>query len=114
MEELVVTGRATQTRRANLPNSVGTIDGTEINQVPTETIDKAIAGRVAGAVIAQNSGAPGGGIQLNIRGSSSINAQAEPLYVVDGVIVSNIGIASAQNEITNAAGGSATSGSAFD
>jgi TonB-linked SusC/RagA family outer membrane protein len=114
VEELVVTGRATETRRANLPNSVGTIDGTEINQVPQETIDKAIAGRVAGAVIAQNSGAPGGGIQLNIRGSSSINAQAEPLYVIDGVIASNAGIASAQNELTNAAGGSATSGSAFD
>jgi len=114
VEELVVTGRATETRRANLPNSVGTIDGTEINQVPQETIDKAISGRVAGAVISQNSGAPGGGIQLNIRGSSSINAQAEPLYVVDGVIVSNAGVASAANEITNAAGGSATSGSAFD
>jgi len=114
VEELVVTGRATETRRANLPNAVGTIDGTEINQVPQETIDKAIAGRIAGAVIAQNSGAPGGGLQLNIRGSSSINAQAEPLYVIDGVIASNAGIASAQNELTSAAGGSATSGSAFD
>ena len=106
VEELVVTGRATETRRANLANSVGTVDGTEINQVPQETIDKAIAGRIAGAVINQNSGAPGGGIQLNIRGSASINAQAEPLYVVDGVIVSNVGIPSNQNELTNAAGGS--------
>lgn len=106
VEELVVTGRATETRRVNLPNSIGTVDGAEINQVPQETIDKAIAGRISGAVISQNSGAPGGGLQLNIRGSASINAQAEPLYVIDGVIVSNVAIPSNQNELTNASGGS--------
>ncbi len=94
VEELVVTGRATETRRRNLPNSVGTVAGTELNQVPQETVDKAISGRVAGAVVSSNSGAPGGGLQLNIRGSASINAGAEPLYVVDGVIVSNISIPS--------------------
>jgi TonB-linked SusC/RagA family outer membrane protein len=106
VEELVVTGRATETRRVNLANSIGTVDGTEMNQVPQETIDKAITGRVAGAVISQNSGAPGGGLQLNIRGSASINANAEPLYVIDGVIVSNVAIPSNQNEITSASGGS--------
>ena len=106
VEELVVTGRATETRRANLANSVGTIDGTEINTTPQETIDKAISGRVAGAVVSKNSGAPGGGIQLNIRGSASINAQAEPLYVIDGVIASNVAIPSNANELTGAAGGS--------
>ncbi len=106
VEELVVTGRATETRRVNLANSVGTIDGTEINQVPQETIDKAIAGRVAGAVISSNSGAPGGGLQLNIRGSASINAGAEPLYVVDGVIASNVSIPSNQVVLTESQGGS--------
>jgi TonB-linked SusC/RagA family outer membrane protein len=106
VEELVVTGRATETRRVNLANSVGTVDGTEINQVPQETIDKAIAGRISGAVISSNSGAPGGGLQLNIRGSASINANAEPLYVVDGVIVSNTSIPSNQVILTQASGGS--------
>jgi TonB-linked SusC/RagA family outer membrane protein len=106
VEELVVTGLATETRRQNLPNSVGTVDGTEINQVPQQTVDKAIAGRVAGAVIGQNSGAPGGGLQLNIRGSASINAGAEPLYVIDGVIASNIAIPSNANVLTEASGGS--------
>ncbi len=106
VEELVVTGRATQLRRLNLPNPVETISGEELEQVPVQTVDRALQGRVTGAVIASNSGAPGGGLQLNIRGSSSVNAAAEPLYIVDGVIVSNIAIPSNANEITNAAGGS--------
>lgn len=106
VEELVVTGRATETARINLPNSVETVSGEELEEVPQETIDKALQGRVTGAVIASNSGAPGGGIQLNLRGSSSVNAASEPLYVIDGVVVSNIGIPSNQNEITDAAGGS--------
>ena len=106
VEELVVTGRATETRRQNLPNSIGTVNGEEINQVPNETIDKAIVGRVSGALVTANSGAPGGGLQLEIRGPSSINAASDPLYVVDGVIVSNVAIPSNQNVITAASGGS--------
>ena len=106
VEALVVTGRATETRRLNLANSVGSVDGEELNKVPQQTIDKALAGRVAGAIAAQNSGAPGGGLQLNIRGSSSLNAAAEVLYVIDGVIVSNVAVPSNQNELTAASGGS--------
>ena len=106
VEELVVTGRATETRRANLPNSIGTVSGEEINRVPIQTIDKAITGRVSGVIISQNSGAPGGGLQLEIRGSSSINAASDPLYVIDGVIISNAAIASNQVVVSLAAGGS--------
>jgi len=106
VEELVVTGRATETRRANLPNSIGTVNGEEIQRVPNTTIDAAIVGRVSGAIVASNSGAPGGGLQLEIRGPSSINAASDPLYVVDGVIVSNVAIPSNANVITGAASGS--------
>lgn len=106
LEELVVTGRATAVQRQILPNAVETISGDQVNELPQQTIDQALQGRVTGAVIARNSGAPGGGLQLNIRGSSSINAAAEPLYVVDGVIVSNIGIPSGQEELTEAQAGS--------
>ena len=49
------------------------------------TIEQAIQGRAAGVYITQNSGQPGGGISVNIRGVSSINGSTEPLYVVDGV-----------------------------
>ena len=106
VEALVVTGLATEMRRAVLPNAVGSVTGAEINQLPQQTIDAAIVGRVSGALIQRNSGAPGGGFQFNIRGSSSINASAEPVYVIDGVLVSNISIPSNQNELTAAASGS--------
>ena len=106
VDELVVTGRATAIARVNLPNSVETVSGAELEQVPQETLDQALQGRVTGAIVASNSGAPGGGIQINLRGSSSVNAAAEPLYVIDGVIVSNIAVPSNQNEITDASGGS--------
>lgn len=106
VEELVVTGRATETARINLPNAIETVQGEELQEIPQQTIDQALQGRVAGAIVARNNGSPGGGLQLNVRGSSSINAAAEPLYVVDGVIVSNVSIASGQNNITRAASGS--------
>ncbi|MGH7540454.1 MAG: SusC/RagA family TonB-linked outer membrane protein [Gemmatimonadota bacterium] len=106
VEELVVTGRATETRRVNAPNSIESIQGEALERVPQQTLDAALQGRVTGAVIASNSGAPGGGLQLEIRGSSSVNAASEPLYVVDGVVMSNIAIPSNANEITQAAGGS--------
>ncbi|MFQ5678709.1 MAG: SusC/RagA family TonB-linked outer membrane protein [Gemmatimonadota bacterium] len=106
VEELIVTGRATAIEREIAPNAVEHVSGERVNELPQQTIDQALQGRVTGAVIARNQGAPGGGLQVNIRGSSSINAAAEPLYVVDGVLVSNAAIPSNQNVLTAASGGS--------
>jgi TonB-linked SusC/RagA family outer membrane protein len=104
VEALVVSGRAVEVRKALLPNAVGIVNGEEINRLPQQTVDQALQGRVSNAIIVRNSGAPGGGFQFNIRGSASINANAEPVYVVDGVLVSNTSIASNQNILTRAAG----------
>ena len=49
----------------------------------------ALQGKTAGAQIIQNSGDPGGGISVRLRGISSISSSSEPLYIVDGVIVNN-------------------------
>ena len=56
----------------------------------------ALQGKTAGAQIIQNSGDPGGGMSVRLRGISSINSSSEPLYIVDGVIVNN-----ATNRVTN-------------
>ncbi len=106
IEEIVVTGQATGVARRNLPNAVGTVGAEELNTHPTASIEQQLQGKVAGADIQTNSGAPGGGVQVRLRGVTSINATAEPLWVVDGVIVSDIAIASNANAITGAAGGS--------
>ena len=58
--------------------------------MPAPTMENSIQGKIPGAVIEQNNGgAPGGGTQIQIRGITSINGNAIPLYVVDGVIVDN-------------------------
>lgn len=106
VDELVVTGRATQVERRNLASAVSSVSGEAINETPQQTVDQALQGRVAGATISKNSGAPGGGIQVEMRGVTTINAGSQPLYVVDGVVVSNASIANGINAITESAGGS--------
>ena len=106
IEEIVITGQATGVARRNLPNAVGSVGAEELNAHPTASLEQQLQGKVAGADIQTNSGAPGGGVQVRLRGVTSINATAEPLWIVDGVIVSDISIASNANAITGAAGGS--------
>ena len=106
LEEIVVTGQATRVERRNLANAVATVDAEDISKVTMASIEHGLQGKIAGADIQTNSGAPGGGAQFRLRGVTSINAQSEPLYVVDGVIISNVAIPSNQNAVTAASGGS--------
>ncbi len=92
LEAVVVTGQATGLEKRNAPNAVATVSGEELHQVPVPSIENALQGRVAGANIQTNSGAPGGGVQVSFRGTTSIFGAADPLYVVDGVIVSDVAI----------------------
>ena len=91
LEEIVVTGTASPTSRRALGTNVATVDARTINEAPVTTIDQALQGRVAGATIVSNTGTPGGGVSVRLRGTSSITGGAEPLYIVDGVIIDNNG-----------------------
>jgi len=105
LETQVVTGTATTVSSVNAANAVTVISSDRLNKVPAQTIDYALQGKVPGALVTQNSGAPGGGVQIQLRGISTINASYQPLYVIDGVIVDNSSIANGINAITQAAGG---------
>ena len=105
LETQVVTGTATAVSSVNAANDVAVVTGEKLNQVPSQTIDQALQGKVSGAVISTNSGAPGGGTQVQIRGTSTILGNFNPLYVVDGVIVNNSSIQNGLNSITSAASG---------
>ncbi len=109
LEQMVVTGVATTVSSQNAANAVAVVSGSDINTVPAQTIESDLQGKIPGAVITSNSGAPGGGTQVQLRGATSINANSSPLYVVDGVVVSNIAIGTGLNSITNAGGGITTS-----
>ncbi|HEX5024018.1 MAG TPA: TonB-dependent receptor [Agriterribacter sp.] len=84
LDEVVVIGYGTG-KRANLTTAQTTVTAKDIEKTVNTTIEQAIQGRSAGVYITQNSGQPGGGISVNIRGVNSINGTNEPLYVVDGV-----------------------------
>ena len=100
LEEIVITGQTTGVERQNLPNAVATVSGGELNRAPAPTLESALQGKIPGAYIQANSGAPGGGYQLNLRGVSTINASVDPLYVVDGIVISNVAIPNGQNAVS--------------
>lgn len=110
LDEVVVTGLATSVKRRNLANAVATISSKELNGVaPAQTFDAALNGKIPGAYINANTGAPGGGISVKLRGVTSVFGNTQPLYVVDGVFVDNTATSGGLNSITSAsAGGSPT------
>lgn len=106
LDEVIVTGLATSVKRRNLANAVGTISNKELGGVaPAQTFDAALNGKVTGAYINSNSGAPGGGISVKLRGVTSIFGNTQPLYVVDGVFMDNTATSAGLNAITAAAAG---------
>ncbi|MCO4293482.1 SusC/RagA family TonB-linked outer membrane protein [Solitalea sp. MAHUQ-68] len=111
LDEVVITGLATNVKRSNLANAVATISSKELTGTSTpQTLDGALNGKLVGANIIAASGAPGGGMSVRLRGLTSINSGTQPLYVVDGVIMDNSSISGGLNVVTAASrNGSATS-----
>lgn len=110
LEAMVVTGQATGIERRNLAISVSSVDADQLTRAPTPTIEAALQGKVAGGTFLSNSGAPGGGMRVQLRGTTTIIGANAPLYVVDGLIVSDAAIAPGTNPITKASGSALTAG----
>jgi len=102
LSEVVVTGQATAQERRNVSTAVSTVTAEEVNRTPAVSLDNALQGKIVGANINMNSGAPGGGGQVQIRGVTSILGNGEPLYVVDGVIISNTAFSTGINSVSRA------------
>ena len=105
LEGVTVTGQATTIDKRNATTAVASVNTDELNRVPARSLENQLSGKVLGARIFENNGAPGGGAQVQIRGATSILGQGDPLYVIDGVIVSNASIPNAANSISRAGGG---------
>ncbi len=84
LEGLVATGYAQQTR-SEVSSAISSVQSGEVQDRVVASLDAALEGRVPGVQVTQNAGNPGNGITVRIRGSSSISAGNQPLYVVDGV-----------------------------
>ncbi|WP_126973274.1 SusC/RagA family TonB-linked outer membrane protein [Gynurincola endophyticus] len=90
LSEVVVVAYG-QVRKSDLTGSVVSIKSDELKAIPTTSIDQALQGRAAGVEVTQMSGKPGAETSIRIRGTSSITAGNEPLYVVDGLLISSDG-----------------------
>jgi TonB-linked SusC/RagA family outer membrane protein len=105
LEELVVSGRETGVERQNLAHAVTVVPAGELVAASTASVEQSLQGKVPGAVIRTNSGAPGGGVSVTLRGVTSIIGSTSPLYVVDGVIISDATTQPGTDVITVSSGG---------
>jgi TonB-dependent SusC/RagA subfamily outer membrane receptor len=106
---VTVTGQATTVDKRNASTAIATVSAEELTKVPAKSIEGNLAGKVVGATIFENSGVPGGGMQVQIRGATSILGQGDPLYVIDGVIVSNASVQGGLAAISRSTGTSVSS-----
>ncbi len=107
LNEVVVSGLASTVKRKNLANSVAVVSAADlIGTTPAQTLDGALNGKFTGALVSANSGAPGGGLSIKLRGITSINGNSQPLYIIDGVYLDNSSISSGGlNAVSGASGG---------
>jgi TonB-linked SusC/RagA family outer membrane protein len=97
LKDVVIVAYGT-VKKSDLTGSVSSISSEDLNRTAPVSLDQALQGRAAGVQVTQVSGRPGGQTSIRIRGSSSINAGNEPLYVVDGMLITS------DNGETNAGG----------
>ena len=100
LSEIVVTGYGTQEKR-DVTGSIARVSGEELANVPTPSLESALQGRAAGVQIESGSGKVGQGIKVRIRGSASVTASNQPLYVVDGIPITSDNQGISNNEPTN-------------
>jgi len=96
LSEVVVVGYGRAVKR-NLTGSISKVGSKEVENFPEPSFETAIQGKAAGVVVESGSGKLGQGIKIRIRGTSSISANSQPLYVIDGLPV----ISTSQSDITN-------------
>ncbi|HYG00928.1 MAG TPA: TonB-dependent receptor [Chryseosolibacter sp.] len=84
LEEIVITGYSYQ-EKDKITGAVNTVKSEDLVKLPVPSIDQALQGRAPGVVVSQNTGAPGEGVSVRIRGVGSMFSKNGPLYVIDGV-----------------------------
>ncbi len=101
LDEVIVVGYGSM-KRSDLTGAVSSVRASEIQGQVLGSVAEALQGRLAGVHVIQHSGEPGGGISIKIRGTNSLRADNEPLYVIDGVPILAAGDASGDQYWQNA------------
>ncbi len=110
LDEVVVTGLASGVKRSNSGNAITSIEGDALSdQTSPQTLDNALYGKIPGVQMTANGGAPGGGINVQLRGVSTLGAgSSQPLYIIDGVYMDNSAQRNFRSFVNSAGGGSSS------
>ena len=100
LSEVIVVGYGTQIKR-DLTGNIAKVSGKDIESIPLNSIETTLQGRTAGVFIQQGSGKPGQAVKMRVRGSSSVTASNQPLFVVDGVPITTQNVSITNNQPTN-------------
>jgi TonB-linked SusC/RagA family outer membrane protein len=111
LEEVIVTGLATNVKRTNSANAVSSISAKQLMGTTSPvTTDGAMYGKIAGANIQSNGSMPGGGFSVQLRGVSTLGSSAsQPLFIIDGVYIDNSQNSNGRSQANKATGGSSAS-----
>ncbi|GAB3871893.1 TonB-dependent receptor [Hymenobacter segetis] len=101
LDEVVVVGSTISAPKRELGNAISTIRAEDLAQSGSGGLLNSLQGKVAGAQITQNSGDPAGSLSVRLRGVHSLQGSSDPLYVIDGVIVSNASTNVSQLALSN-------------
>jgi TonB-linked SusC/RagA family outer membrane protein len=99
LNEVVVTANAIVREKKELGYAVSTVNGSELTKARDPNLLNSMAGRVAGVRISQQSGTVGGSTKVMIRGANSISSASEPLFVVDGIPISNSSFNNSETDV---------------
>ena len=89
IEEVVVVGYGATVKKKEATGATSNLKGEVIENLPLQSFDRALQGRLAGVQVQSSNGVPGGAVSVRIRGTGSITAGNEPLYIVDGIQLNN-------------------------
>jgi TonB-linked SusC/RagA family outer membrane protein len=88
LNDVIVTGYSTQERKY-IAGSIVSVNGDVLKDQTAAGFNQLLQGKATGVQVLSNSGVPGGGVTFRVRGNNSINGSVDPLYIIDGVIISN-------------------------
>ena len=89
LDDIIVVGSSLKSKKRELGNAITSISGKELEKSGSANFLNSLQGKVLGAQITQNSGDPAGGVTIRIRGVKSLQGSSDPLYIIDGIIISN-------------------------
>jgi TonB-linked SusC/RagA family outer membrane protein len=89
LNEVIITALGLKEERDKFASSVSTVSGKNIARSGETSLLTGLSGKASGVVITRNGGDPGAGAYIQIRGQNTINGNAQPLFIVDGIPISN-------------------------